>query len=91
MSVNVAPTYVKCVLQFSSAKSPWPRVTLEDGRVIETRLIVGADGANSAARAAANIRTMDFDFGQMGVVATVRLEQVGGGLVYEITRIVVLV
>jgi len=63
------------------AKSPWPRVTLEDGRIIESRLIVGADGANSAARKAANIKTMDYDFGQMGVVATVRLEQAFGNTV----------
>ena len=56
-------------------------MSLEDGSVIETRLIVGADGANvlgaiSAARAAAGIRTLDYDYGQMGVVATVKLEQV---------------
>jgi len=63
------------------ANSPWPRVSLEDGSVIETRLIVGADGANSAARAAAGIRTLDYDYGQMGVVATVKLEQAFGNTV----------
>lgn len=61
--------------------SQWPRVTLSDGSKIDTRLIVGADGANSAARAAAKIKTMDYDYGQMGIVATVRLEQAFGNTV----------
>ena len=60
----------------SVTTSNWPTVTLSNGDTIETRLIVGADGANSAARAAAGIRTVDFDYGQLGVVATLRLEQV---------------
>ena len=51
-------------------------MTLSDGSTIETRLIIGADGANSAARKAANIRTFDYDYGQLGVVATLKLEQV---------------
>jgi len=63
------------------AASPWPRVTLDDGGSIEARLIVGADGAQSAARAAAGIRTWDYDYAQMGLVATLKLEQAFGNTV----------
>jgi len=63
------------------AASPWPRVTLADGGSIEARLIVGADGAQSAAREAAGIRTWDYDYSQMGLVATLKLEQAFGNTV----------
>jgi len=59
----------------------FPEVTLADGRVLTAKLIVGADGTNSAVRKAAKIKTIDYDFKQKGVVATLRLEKAFGNTV----------
>jgi ubiquinone biosynthesis monooxygenase Coq6 len=48
-------------------------VTLADGRVLRSRLIVGADGAASAVRQAGGIGTWGWDYDQRAVVATVAL------------------
>lgn len=53
-------------------------VTLEDGRRLHTRLLVGADGAGSAVRRAAGIETQSLDLGQKGIVATVTTEKPHG-------------
>jgi ubiquinone biosynthesis UbiH/UbiF/VisC/COQ6 family hydroxylase len=45
------------------------RVHLRDGRVIETSLIVGADGAQSFVRSAARVAVDDVRYGQRAVVA----------------------
>ena len=47
------------------------RVHLADGVVFDTRLLVAADGVNSKLRALAGIKTVDFDYGQSGIVCTV--------------------
>lgn len=54
--------------------SGWPVVELEDGRQLAARLLVGADGANSPARAFAKIEARGWDYNRDGLVATVRLE-----------------
>ncbi len=50
-------------------------VTLKDGRTLEARLLVGADGAQSAVRQAAGIDTRRHDLKQDGIVATVHTER----------------
>ncbi len=50
-------------------------VTLADGRVLGARLIVGADGADSATRRAAGIDTQTLRLDQKGIVATIRIER----------------
>jgi 2-octaprenylphenol hydroxylase len=50
-------------------------VTLKDGRRLQARLLVGADGADSAVRRAAGIGARQIDVGQKGIVATVRTEK----------------
>jgi 2-octaprenylphenol hydroxylase len=45
------------------------RLGLEDGRSLEARLVVGADGAESWVRAQAGIAARPEPYGQMGVVA----------------------
>ncbi len=45
------------------------RVALADGRDIEARLVIGADGARSFVRSAAGIATREMPYGQSGVVA----------------------
>ena len=73
--------------QFST--SDLARMTLSDGRVLETNLVVwlndgrqvftfavqiGADGVQSHVRKAAGIHTGGWDYGQRGLVATLELD-----------------
>jgi 2-octaprenylphenol hydroxylase len=50
-------------------------VRLEDGRELQTKLLVGADGADSRVRRAAGIDWMRHDLGQSAIVAVVQTEQ----------------
>jgi len=59
------------------------RVTLGDGRVLASRLVVGADGANSAVRRAAGIAVSEKDYGQSAVVANFRCERAHRGTAYQ--------
>ncbi|TVY51934.1 Ubiquinone biosynthesis monooxygenase COQ6, partial [Lachnellula suecica] len=54
--------------------SAWPVVKLSGGRSMGARLLVGADGANSPVRAFAGIESRGWDYGRVGVVATLRME-----------------
>jgi 2-octaprenylphenol hydroxylase len=47
------------------------QVTLEDGRILTTQLLVGAEGANSTLRTAAGIPYKIQDYGQQAIVANV--------------------
>jgi len=50
------------------------RVTISTkDQQLHTRLIVGADGANSTVRSAANIQSSGFKYNQTGIVATVKV------------------
>lgn len=49
------------------------RIECEDGTEITARLVVGADGANSAVRSAAGIGIRTYDYSQRGVVSTLRV------------------
>lgn len=48
-------------------------IQLEQGGEIEAQLIVAADGARSGIRRMAGIKTIDWDYGQSGIVATIGL------------------
>jgi 2-octaprenylphenol hydroxylase len=50
-------------------------VVLRDGREIDGKLVVGADGANSFIRAQAGIAATDRDYGQSAVVANFRCKK----------------
>jgi 2-octaprenylphenol hydroxylase len=50
-------------------------IVLRDGRLLQTRLLVGADGADSAVRRAASIETHSLKLNQQGIVATVATER----------------
>lgn len=52
----------------------WPLVTLDNGDVYKTRLLVGADGFQSPVRKFANIETRGWFYGTFGVVATMKLQ-----------------
>jgi 2-octaprenylphenol hydroxylase len=52
-----------------------PQLTLKDGRVLEARLLVGADGASSRVREAAGLDIRRHGLDQQSIVATVRTER----------------
>lgn len=43
----------------------WPELSLGKGDVLRSRLLVGADGANSKVRTACNIQSMGFNYGKL--------------------------
>lgn len=54
------------------------RLTLADGEVIDTRLVIGADGARSGVRRLAGIGVREHDYGQRAIVTTIYTEQPHG-------------
>ena len=57
--------------------SNWPVVEVSGGRRLTARLLVGADGANSPVRKWAEVESRGWDYGKMGVVATLQLQGSG--------------
>jgi len=64
---NVTLIWPAPVQAFTGARG----VTLADGRTLEGRLLVGADGADSQVRDAAGIHLREHDYGQRAIVAVV--------------------
>jgi len=58
-------------------------VHLEDGRVLTAPLVVGVDGRDSQVREDMGVGTIGWEYGHVGVVATVALERDHGGVAYE--------
>ncbi|CAO3677817.1 unnamed protein product [Umbelopsis ramanniana] len=54
--------------------SDWPTVELSNGQKLKTRLLVGADGANSPVRNFANINSLGWDYDTHAVVATLEMD-----------------
>jgi len=62
-------------VRLPSSSSQLASVELQNGDVIKAKLIVGADGPNSYIRNdVAQIKTMDYDYKQFAVVATLNVE-----------------
>lgn len=51
------------------------RLVLDDGRVLDTRLVVGADGSRSSIREQAGLATRGWSYQQQAVVATIKTER----------------
>lgn len=60
------------------------RVTLDNGDVLQTRLVVGADGAQSAVRRLAPLSMATWDYAQKAMVCTVRTEKPHGATARQI-------
>jgi 2-octaprenyl-6-methoxyphenol hydroxylase len=58
-------------------------VSLSDGTTIEARLLVACDGVRSRLRGMAGIKTVTWDYGQSGIVATVEHERSHEGCAEE--------
>lgn len=56
---------------------------LADGTVLRSRLLVAADGVRSKLRDLAGIRTVNWDYGQSGIVTTVKHERPHNGRAEE--------
>ncbi len=59
------------------------KAQLSTGQSLSCRLLVAADGVKSRLRALAGIRTVDWDYGQSGIVTTVRHERPHDGRAEE--------
>ncbi|XP_066044575.1 ubiquinone biosynthesis monooxygenase COQ6, mitochondrial isoform X3 [Chamaea fasciata] len=55
--------------------SPWVQVELADGRRLQTKLLIGADGHNSVVRKEAEIQNIEHQYDQSAVVATLHLSE----------------
>ena len=58
-------------------------VETSGGSLLLTRLVIAADGKNSACRKASGIETLEIDYQQMGIVATIAHELPHGGEAHE--------
>ncbi|XP_027736531.1 ubiquinone biosynthesis monooxygenase COQ6, mitochondrial [Empidonax traillii] len=55
--------------------SPWVQIELADGRRLQTKLLIGADGHNSVVRREAGIKNIEHQYDQSAVVATLHLSE----------------
>lgn len=67
-------------IEFGAA---WSRLVLDDGAHLQARLVVGADGAHSAVRAAAGIAVREQDYGQSALVANFACERPHRNVAYQ--------
>ena len=58
-------------------------IELADGTLLKSRLLVAADGVRSRLRELAGIRTVNWDYGQSGIVTTVKHERPHNGRAEE--------
>jgi Ubiquinone biosynthesis hydroxylase, UbiH/UbiF/VisC/COQ6 family len=64
-------------------RSTRTEVTLSDGSMIDTRLLVACDGVRSRLRDMAGIKTVSWNYGQSGIVTTVEHERPHEGVAEE--------
>jgi 2-octaprenyl-6-methoxyphenol hydroxylase len=62
-----------------TAHEDFTELQLEDGGPLRARLLVAADGARSKLRTKAGIKTVNWTYGQSGIVATIGHEREHGG------------
>lgn len=72
----VAPASVVAIQQGQQqgTGTAWPVVELDNGQCISTRLLVGADGANSQVKKFSQVPCVGVGYGQRAAVATIKTE-----------------
>ncbi|KAH6915856.1 COQ6 monooxygenase [Coprinopsis sp. MPI-PUGE-AT-0042] len=70
-------TKVNSIVKPVGGNDNWPLVHLSDGRVLRSRLLVGADGFNSPVRTFAGIGTFGWSYDGQAIVATMQHEPRG--------------
>jgi len=85
MAAGFAPSLSHLDDAFASfdAEPNAARVRLAGGRSIECRLLIGADGRNSAVRAAAGVSALEIPFQQTAVVANFASAQAHRGVAWQ--------
>lgn len=58
-------------------------ITLDDDRILSAPLVIAADGRNSRLRQQVGIKTIGWEYGQHGIVATIEHEHPHGGVAQE--------
>ena len=71
------------VQQIDDYGSYW-QVSLADGQVLQTRLLIGADGANSLVRRSAQIGVQQLDYRQTALTCAIRTEQPHHGVARQV-------
>jgi 2-octaprenyl-6-methoxyphenol hydroxylase len=61
----------------------WAELRIDDGRLLQARLVVAADGAHSLVKQAAGIDSSERDYGQVALVANIRTDRSARGIAYE--------
>ncbi|MFA9204511.1 MAG: FAD-dependent monooxygenase, partial [Flavobacteriales bacterium] len=72
-----------CVKQIDDYGQYW-QVTLADGQALQTRLLIGADGANSLVRRSAQIGVQQLDYRQTALTCAIRTEQPHDGVARQV-------
>uniref|UniRef100_A0A8C7DF96 Ubiquinone biosynthesis monooxygenase COQ6, mitochondrial n=1 Tax=Oncorhynchus kisutch TaxID=8019 RepID=A0A8C7DF96_ONCKI len=82
LSDQVRVQYKSKVVKYTWPKShqvadaiPWVQVTLANGQILQTKLLIGADGPNSMVRREAGIPTVTWNYDQSAVVAVLHLSE----------------
>lgn len=82
LSDNVQVKYRSKVVKYTwpmpyraTESIPWVQVTLASGEVIQTKLLIAADGPNSMVRQALGIPTVKWNYHQSAVVAVLHLSE----------------
>lgn len=55
--------------------SSWVQIQLADGQKLHTKLLIGADGQNSMVRSTAGMKTIQWSYNHVAVVATLQLSE----------------
>lgn len=56
--------------------SSWVQIQLADGQKLHTKLLIGADGQNSMVRSTAGMKTIQWSYNHVAVVATLQLSEI---------------
>jgi ubiquinone biosynthesis monooxygenase Coq6 len=59
----------------STTKQPWVEINTDDGQTFRAKLLIGADGLKSLVRQTARLHTVQWNYGQSALVATLTVTE----------------